>query len=150
MTAGVAECCVSLGGGGCGGERKEAAVAVPGADGLSSAMLRLSTMLRAKSRSRRADGIAGVLDGVDVAGFEREGNGFGEKDAGVLEVAVDEERDGDEAGGVGLGDVAGPLVDADGTGDALGLVDVVHLRGERQSEGEGDAGAEDADGAHGC
>ena len=61
-----------------------------------------------------------MLDVVDVAGLEREGNGLGEEDAGVFEVVVDEDGDGDEAGGVGLEHVAGPLVDADGAGDALG------------------------------
>jgi hypothetical protein len=38
-----------------------------------------------------AEGLAGVLDGVDVAGLESEGDGLGEVDAGVFEMVVDEE-----------------------------------------------------------
>ena len=49
--------------------------------------------------------------------MEGEGDGLGEIDAGVLEVAVDEEGDGEEAGGGGVVEVSGPLVDGDGAGD---------------------------------
>jgi hypothetical protein len=38
-----------------------------------------------------SDGLAGVLDEVEVAGLEGEGDGLGEVDAGVFEMAVDEE-----------------------------------------------------------
>ncbi len=77
-----------------------------------------------------ADALACALDGVDVAGLEDEGDGLGEVDAGILKVAVDEERDGDETGSRGLGEIAGPLVDADGTGDLVGRVNFVGLGAE--------------------
>ncbi len=130
-----------------GGERDEAAVAVPGAERVVVGGAALVDDVAREVEVDGADEVAGMLDVVNVAGLEREGNGLGEEDAGVFEVVVDEDGDGDEAGGVGLEHVAGPLVDADGAGDALALFDVVHLGGERERQ---NAGAEDADGAHGC
>src|SRR5260370_34659489 len=79
---------------------------------------------------------AGGLKDVDVSGEQGEGNGAGDVDGGVLELAFDIEGDGDEAAGGGLGEVSGPLVDADGADDLLGLRNLVHL-------GEGDRGRQD-------
>jgi hypothetical protein len=89
---------------------------------------------------------SGVLKLVDVAAEQGEGDGTGNVDASVFELAFDEEGDGDEAAGGGFGEVAGPLVDADGADDLLGLGDLVHLGpcgGARQKQG----GEEDAMGA---
>jgi hypothetical protein len=135
MTAGAAECWVSLGGGGVDAER-----VVVGTAALVNDVAR-------RVQVETADSVAGVLDGVDVAGLECERDGMGEEDASVFVVVVDEDGDGNEARGVGLEHVAGPLVDADGAGDALRFFDVVHLGGEGERE---DPGAESADEAHGC
>jgi len=92
---------------------------------------------------------AGCLEDIDVAGKQREGDGARDVDACVLELAVDEDGDGDETAGGGLGEVAGPLVDADGANDLFGLGDLVHLRsGDRGSE---DCGTEEETkcGSHG-
>ena len=82
------------------------------------------------------------LELVDVSAEEGEGDGAGDVDAGVFELAVDEEGDGDEAASGGFGEVAGPLVDADCADDLLRLRDLVHLgpggAGEDQC-GKGDA-----------
>src|SRR6266851_252178 len=84
---------------------------------------------------------ARVLENVEVSGEQGEGNGAGDVDAGVFELAFDVEGDGDEAGGGGLGEVSGPLVDAYGADDLLGLRDLVHLgEGDRGRQG---CGAED-------
>ena len=87
---------------------------------------------------------AGGLEDVEVSGEQGEGDGAGDVDAGVLELAFDVDGDGDEAAGGGFGEVSGPLVDADGADDLLGLGDLVHLRdGHRGGEG---CGAEDGRG----
>jgi peptide/nickel transport system ATP-binding protein len=79
---------------------------------------------------------AGVLQDVDISREQGEGDGTGGVDAGIFELAFDEEGDGDKAAGGGLGEVSGPLVDADCADDLLGLRDLVHLReGERRGEG---------------
>src|SRR6266851_10058621 len=84
---------------------------------------------------------ARVLENVEVSGEQGEGNGAGDVDAGVFELPFDVEGDGDEAGGGGLGEVSGPLVDAYGADDLLGLCDLVHLgQGDRGRQG---CGAED-------
>ena len=57
------------------------------------------------------------LEFVDVSAEQGKGYRAGYVDAGVFEFSVDEERDGDETAGGGLGEVAGPLVDADGADD---------------------------------
>src|SRR6202020_2623255 len=81
---------------------------------------------------------AGVLELVDVAAEEGEGDGAGDVDPGILELAVDEDGDGNESAGGGLGEVAGPLVDADGADDLLRLGDLVHLcEGREGREGSG-------------
>ncbi len=49
---------------------------------------------------------ARVLENVEVSGEQGEGNGAGDVDAGVFELAFDVEGDGDEAGGGGLGEVS--------------------------------------------
>jgi hypothetical protein len=72
------------------------------------------------------------LEFVDVPAEKGKGYGTGDVDAGVFELAVDEEGDRDETAGGGLGEVACPLIDADGADDLLGLSDLVHL-----SPGEG-------------
>jgi hypothetical protein len=82
------------------------------------------------------------LEDVKVSGEESEGDGPGDIDAGVFELAVDVEGDGNEAAGGGFGEVAGPLVDADGADDLLGLGDLVHLterRGGQCGEDKGRA-----------
>jgi hypothetical protein len=84
---------------------------------------------------------AGVLKDVKVSGEQGEGDGAGDVDRGVLELAFDKERDGNEAAGGGLGEVSGPLVDADGADDLLGLRDLVHL-GRGNGGGQG-CGADD-------
>ncbi len=97
-------------------------------------------------------GLAGVLEEVEGAGLEGEGVGLGEVDAGVLKLAVDEERDGDEACGGGVGEGAGPLVDGDGAGDLGGGGGVVGLGVEVREPECGDK-EEAADGGpemHAC
>ena len=84
-----------------------------------------------------------ALQDVDVAAEEREGNRAGGVDAGVFEFAFDVDGDGDEAAGGGFGEIAGPLVDADGADDLLGLGDLVRLRGGNRGC-EGGTGDEDA------
>ncbi len=84
---------------------------------------------------------AGVLEDVEVSGEQGERDGTGDVDAGVLELAFDKEGDGNEAAGGWLGEISGPLVDADGADDLLGLRDLVHL-GKRNRCGQG-CGAED-------
>jgi hypothetical protein len=79
---------------------------------------------------------AGRLEEVDISGEQGERDGTGDVDAGVLELAFDIEGDRDETAGGGLGEVSGPLVDADGADYLLGLRDLVHL-GEGGRGGEG-------------
>jgi len=87
---------------------------------------------------------ARVLEDVDVSGEQSEGNGASGVNAGVFELAFDVEGDGDETAGVGLGEVAGPLVDADGANDLLGLRDLMHLCRDRDGKGcDGEENAED-------
>jgi peptide/nickel transport system ATP-binding protein len=83
------------------------------------------------------------LQDIDVSGEQSEGNGTSSVNAGILELAFDVEGDGDETAGGGLGEVAGPLVDADGANNLLGLRDLVHLCRDR--DGEGCGGEEDAE-----
>jgi len=121
-----------------GGRRKRGvgAVAVPGAEGVVVGCGAAGDDVAGVGEIEGALGEAGLLDGVDVAGLESEGHGLGEVDAGVFHVAVDEERDGDEAGGGGLGEVAGPLVHSYGAGDFFRRRDLVHLGTERQGEAD--------------
>ena len=77
------------------------------------------------------------LELVDVSAEEGEGDGAGDVDAGVFELAINEEGDGDEAAGGGFGEVARPLVDADCADDLLGLRDLVHLSPGRAGEDQG-------------
>jgi len=86
---------------------------------------------------------AGGLENVEVSGKEGEGNGTGDVDAGIFELAFDVEGDGDETAGCGFGEVSGPLVDADGANDLLGLGNLVHL-GRGGDRGE-NCDADDAD-----
>jgi len=79
---------------------------------------------------------AGRLKNVDVAGEQGEGDGPGDVDACVFEVSFDVEGDGDEAACGRLGEISGPLIDADGADDLLRLGDLVHLgRGREGGEG---------------
>ena len=71
---------------------------------------------------------AGALQDVDVSAKQGKGNRASDVDAGVFELAFDVERDWDETAGSGFAKVSGPLVDADGSDDLLGLGDLVHLR----------------------
>jgi hypothetical protein len=68
------------------------------------------------------------LQDVDVSGEQGKGDGASNVDARVLKLAFDEDSDRDEAAGGGLGEVSGPLVDAYGADDLLGLGYLVHLR----------------------
>jgi hypothetical protein len=78
------------------------------------------------------------LEDIEVSGEQGEGDGTGDVDAGVLELAFDVQGDWDEAAGGGLGKVSGPLVDADGADNLVGLGDLMHLRnGDRGGEGCG-------------
>lgn len=79
------------------------------------------------------------MQNVNIPTEKSEGHRTGGIDAGILELAVDEEGDGDESAGGGLGEVAGPLVDTNGADDLLGLGDLVHL-------GEGSGGRKRCDG----
>jgi len=84
-----------------------------------------------------------VLEFVDVSAEQSERDGTGDINSCVFKLAFDEERDRDEAAGGGFGEVAGPLVDADGADDLLGFSYLVHLGpggGARQKQG----GEEDA------
>jgi peptide/nickel transport system ATP-binding protein len=83
------------------------------------------------------------LELVDVSAEQGKGYGAGNVDAGVFDLAVDEERDRDETAGSGLGEVAGPLVNAYGADDLLWLGDLVHLR-PGGGAGENQGGKEDA------
>jgi hypothetical protein len=83
------------------------------------------------------------LEFIDVSAEQGERYGAGDVDAGVFDLAVDEERDGDETAGSGLGEVAGPLVYADGANHLLGLGDLVHLS-PGGGAGENQGGKEDA------
>jgi hypothetical protein len=74
-----------------------------------------------------SEALAGALDGVDVTCVEGHRCGLGEVDAGVLEAAVDEDRDRDQAGGDGFVELARPLVDGEGAGDLGGRIDLVGL-----------------------
>jgi len=88
---------------------------------------------------------AGGFEFVDGAGLKGEGDGAGEVEGGVFKVLVDEERDGDDAGGAGFGEVAGPLVDGDGAGDVLrrfGRGAAPGLRGAEDGGEHGDGGEE--------
>jgi len=67
------------------------------------------------------------LQNVNISAEKGEGHRTGGIDAGILELAVYEERDGDESARGGLGEVTGPLVHTDGADDLLGLGDLVHL-----------------------
>jgi hypothetical protein len=78
--------------------------------------------------------LAGVLDEIEGAGLEGERDGLGEIDAGVFEVAVDEERDGEEAGAGGVVEVSGPLVDSDSAGDLRGGRGLAGLGVERREQ----------------
>ena len=93
-----------------------------------------------------------LLDEVEGAGLEGEGDGLGEVDAGVLKLTVDEERDGDEAGGGGAGEVSGPLVYSDGASDLGGGGRVVGLGVERRERKRGDEeeAADEGPEAHAC
>jgi hypothetical protein len=93
---------------------------------------------------------AGGLQDIDIAREQGEGDGTGDVDSGVFELAFDVEGDGDEAAGGGLGEVSCPLVDADGADDLLGLRDLVHLReGGRGGEGCGGEDCAEEESSHG-
>ena len=83
----------------------------------------------------RAQRNAGPVELVDIAGGERERDGPRQVDGGVFELAVDEERDRDEAAGGGLGHIARPLVDADRAHDVLRRGDLVGLRAQGPARG---------------
>ena len=93
---------------------------------------------------------AGGLQDVEVSGEEGEGDGAGDVDAGIFELAFDVQGDRDETAGGGFGEVSGPLVDADGADDLLGLRDLVHLReGDRGGEGCGTEDDAEKESSHG-
>jgi hypothetical protein len=93
---------------------------------------------------------AGGLQDIDIPREQGEGNGTGDVDTGVFELAFDVERDRDEAAGDGLGEVSCPFIDADGTNDLLGLRDLVHLRkGDRGGEGCGGEDCAEEESSHG-
>jgi hypothetical protein len=93
---------------------------------------------------------AGSLQEIDIPGEQSEGDGAGDVDAGVFELAFDVEGDGNEAAGGGLGEVSCPLIDAYGTDDLLGLRDLVHLRkGGRGGEGCGGEDCAEEESSHG-
>jgi len=117
---------------GWGSGRREGSVAVPGGEWVVVCGGAAGEDVARVGDVERAFGEAGFFDGVDVSGLQREGHGLGKVDAGVFKMAVDEERDRDEAGGGGLGEVAGPLVDGDGAGDFFRRRDAVHLSMERR------------------
>ena len=145
-------------GGGAGGDfgflggGEESAVAEPGADGVVVGGGAVGDDVAGVLEVEGADRFAGSLDGVNVAGLEDEGDGVGEVDSGVFKVAVDEEGDGDEAGGGGLGELAGPLVDPDGAGDFFGRFDPVGLgeEGREESGAEAKGGADGGARVHAC
>src|SRR5581483_12003283 len=89
-----------VGRGGLGGQREEAAIAVPGAERIVVGGAAPVDDVAGVVEVEGADDIASPLDAVDVAGLERERDGLRHEDAGVLKVAVHVEGDGDEAGGV--------------------------------------------------
>jgi peptide/nickel transport system ATP-binding protein len=70
---------------------------------------------------------ASGLQLVDVAGQQRKGHGAGDIDACVLELALDEDRDGNQTAGCGLRHVPRPLIDPNRANDLLRLRDLVRL-----------------------
>lgn len=81
------------------------------------------------------------LQDVDISAEQGERDRSSDVDAGIFELAFDIKRDRDETAGGGFGEVAGPLVDADGANDLLGLRDLVHLRNrDRDGADRGDEG----------
>ena len=97
-------------------------------------------------------GLAGALDEVEGVGLEGEGDGLGEIDACVLKLAIDEEGDGEEACGGGVGEGAGPLVDGYGAGGWGGGGGVVGLGVEgRDAEcGQKEEAADEGPEVHAC
>jgi hypothetical protein len=69
-----------------------------------------------------------VLKDVKVSGEEGEWDRTGDIDASVLIFTFYEKGDGNEAARCGFGEVAGPLIHADGADNLFGLRDLVHLR----------------------
>jgi len=127
----------------------EVAVTEPGADGGDVCGRAGREDVAGVVEVEGADGLAGLLDGVDVAGLQGEGHGLREVEAGVFHAAVDEEGDGDEASGGGLGGVvAGVLVDRDGAGDFFRGGDFMRLGDGRKRGAEKDGDGEAA--RHGC
>jgi hypothetical protein len=96
--------------------------------------------------------LAGVLEEVESAGLEGEGDGLGEIDAGVFEMGVDEEGDGDEACGGGVSEVTGPLVYSDGAGDGGSGGGVVGLgvEGRERERGDKKEAADEGPEVHAC
>ena len=92
------------------------------------------------------------LEEVESAGLEGEGDGLGEVDAGVLEMRVDEEGDGDEACGGGVVEGAGPLVYGDGAGGWGGGGGVAGLgvEGRERECGDEAEGADEGPEVHAC
>ena len=96
--------------------------------------------------------MAGALEEVEGAGLEGEGDRLGEIEACVFEMGVDEEGDGEEACGGGVGEVAGPLVDGYGAGDLGGGGGVVGLGVERREPecGDEEEAADEGPEVHAC
>ena len=83
----------------------------------------------------RAQRNAGPVELVDIASGERERHGPREVDGGIFQLAVDEERDRDEAAGDGFGHIACPLVNADRADDVLRRGDLVGLCAQGPARG---------------
>ena len=133
------------GGGHCFGGREEASVGCPcgcGGGGVGVGGL----------DAEGSDSLARLLDEVEGAGLEGEGDGLGEIGAGVFELGVDEEGDWDEACGGGVGEVAGPLVYSDGAGDGCGGGGLVGLgmEGRKPECGEDEEAADEGPEVHAC
>ena len=140
--------CGSLSAGGCGcfGGGEEVAEADPGAVGI------VAGAGGEVVGGLKFEGLAGMLDRVEGAGLERKGNGPGKVDARVFKMAVDKERDGDEARCGGMGEVASPLIDGEGTGDRGGGFDGVGLcvQSGEQERVEEERAAENEARMHAC
>ena len=81
-----------------------------------------------------AFGMAGLFNGVHIAGLQREGDGLREIYPSVFKMTVDEERNGNKPCGGRFCEIACPLIDGDSSRHMLGGCDAMCLCAHRRSE----------------